>query len=239
MSSACAVPGELAYRQFFKSSRSCGAALCRLPAQLRTLAQDNDAALAGYARARSAQALAQALVCALLVPSLRTAPLLAAPRARAAPRSMVPGLRARGCFRSRRGGGALWMLAIADRATVGGLPGRSASVDTGLGNARANDFVALVRSGNPADRAHGHVLNELLHRDASGLAERWGRIGVEAPPENEAGRSHAPSAIRALEEAGRRLAQGCPGEPYVAGAPASERVETGVEQFAPGSAFAG
>jgi hypothetical protein len=214
--------GELAYESL-QELRSCGGALLPTLKRLRTLALDNDAALA-EARARSAQALAQALVCSLLVPAFGSALYW-----------LLPGLEARAtawvlaCVLAVAiaGTGSLWMLAIADRARWAGLPveARPWMLASQCAGER---FLALVRSGNPADLAWVRAC-ELLRRDASGLAERWGASvwGAGRPAGAPARLSlrQASGAMKALEEAGTSLRKAVQVS-LMEGRPCADRIET-------------
>ena len=208
--------GELAYDSL-QELRSCGGALLPTLKRLRGLAQDHDAALC-EARARSAQALAQALVCSILVPAFGIALY-----------ELLPGLETRalvwclacGVSVALGGTGALWMLSIADRARWAGLP-----VDARpwvLASQCAGErFLALVRSGNPADLAWVRAC-QLLQKDAAGLAERWG-ASVWKSAEGLSS-SSVSGAMRALEEAGAGLRKAVQVS-LMEGRPCTERVET-------------
>jgi hypothetical protein len=197
--------------------RSCGGALLPTLRRLRALAQDHDAALA-EARARSAQALAQAFVCALLVPVFGSALYWLLPALE--PRAVAWCL-ACGAALALAVTGALWMLAMADRARWAGLP-QQARPWILASQCAGERFLALVRSGNPADLAWARAC-ALLKQEAPGLAARWGASVWSGGSD---GSSQPPSgAARALEEAGACLRKAVQVS-LMEGRPCTERVET-------------
>ena len=212
--------GELAYDSL-QELRSCGGALLPTLKRLRALALDNEAALAD-AKARSAQALAQALVCSVLVPAFGSALYW-----------LLPGLESRAlawCLAcalavALAGTGALWMLAIADRARWAGLPVEARPWIL-ASQCAGERFLALVRSGNPADLAWARAC-QLLGPESSGLAERWGAsVWIpDASSETRAVASHRSAAMRALEEAGASLRKAVQVS-LMEGRPCTDRVET-------------
>jgi hypothetical protein len=206
--------------------RSCGGALLPTLRRLRSLAQEHDAALV-EARARSSQALGQAAVCALLVPAFGSALY-----------AFLPGIEERAvawwlaCLVAVAiaGMGALWMLAMADRARWAGLPAASRPWILAA-QCSGERFLALVRSGNPADLAWSRAC-ALLKQDAPELALRWGASvwvskdgEVTAPPVvAPLGALRVPAA-RALEELGAGLRKAVQVS-LMEGRPCTERVET-------------
>ena len=121
------------------------------------------------ARARSAQAVSQAALCAFLVPIFGATLQLLLPGLENHTMAWVAGCAVALLW---AGTGALWMLVIADRARWGGLaaerrPWIAAALCAG------ERFLALLRSGRPADLAWSETQNE-LERDVSGLSRLWG-----------------------------------------------------------------
>jgi hypothetical protein len=222
--------GELA-ADSLQELRSCGGALLPTIRRLRALAQEHDAALL-ESRARSSQALGQAVVCALLVPAFGSALY-----------GFLPGIQERaiawagacGIAVALAGVGALWMLAMADDARWAGLP-RRARPWMLAAQCAGERFLALVRSGNPTDLAWARAC-ALLKQEAPELALRWGASvwssggasssGVE-PTAIEAHRAPLParaSAARSLEELGSALRKAVQVS-LMEGRPCTERVET-------------
>lgn len=207
--------GRLSYSSVQELRRQ-GASLVPTLKRLRELARQQ-AESQKDARARSAQALAQACVCALLVPIFGGVLHL-----------LLPGVSEAGvlwlfaCFVASifALAGALWMMAIADSARFGGL-----SADRRpwiLGALCAGErFLALVRSGSPPDIAWVNT-GEFLAADTPGLAQEWGHSVWSESALSETARRNP--VLRVLSEAGtgiRRAIQ----VSLMEGKPCSERVE--------------
>lgn len=198
--------------------RACGGAILPTLRRLRELAQDHDAALV-EARARSSQALGQAAVCALLVPGFGSALYV-----------FLPGVEGRAwawgaacaCAMAMSGVGALWMLAMAERARWAGLPD-VARPWVLAAQCAGERFLALVRSGNPTDLAWARAC-ALLKEGAPELAARWGASAWNAPARGPSPRRVAPAAV-ALEELGSGLRKAVQVS-LMEGRPCTERVET-------------
>jgi hypothetical protein len=148
--------------------RQRGGALMPTLKRLRALAEHQDAALA-EARAKTSQAMAQALVCGGLVPAFGSALYF-----------LLPALEERlalwfcACALSLglAAAGALWMLKLAEAARWGGLPKRSRPWAL-LCQCAGERFLALVRSGNPPDLAWVRAC-AMLETAAPALARVWG-----------------------------------------------------------------
>jgi hypothetical protein len=209
--------------------RSCGGALLPTLKRLRALATEHDAAL-GEARARSSQALAQAGVCAILVPAFGSALYF-----------LLPSLDSRAVLwcvacaiaLALAGTGALWMLSMAESARWGGLPVESRAWVLAA-QCAGERFLALVRSGNPADLAWTRAC-ALLRQEAPGLAARWSASVWGSPSggaiESQAHRKYRPpanGALKALEEAGDGLRKAVQVS-LMEGRPCTERVETALQ----------
>lgn len=209
--------GELTFSSL-QELRSCGGALLPTLRRLRQLAQEHGAALS-EARARSSQALAQALVCAMLVPAFGSALYWLLPGIDS--RAVLWGLACAGSV-GLAGLGALWMISIADRARWAGLP-LEARPWILASQCAGERFLALVRSGNPADLAWVRAC-QWLKQEAAGLAEHWG-ASVWKGAEGNTPASSKIAAIRALEEAGAQLRKAVQVS-LMEGRPCTERVET-------------
>jgi hypothetical protein len=214
--------GALAYESL-QELRSCGGALLPTLRRLRALAQDHDAAL-GEARARSSQALAQAVVCAMLVPAFGSALYFLLPAL-----DQHRALWALGCAiaLAMAGSGALWMMAMAENARWGGLP-LDARPWVLASQCAGERFLSLVRSGNPADLAWTRAC-ALLQEEAPGLAARWGASvwGADSPAGLTQLKSAA-GAMKALEEAGEGLRRAVQVS-LMEGRPCTERVESALQ----------
>jgi len=197
--------------------RRQGAAVLPTLRRLRELARDQIRS-SQDARARSAQALAQAAVCTLLVPLFGASLHLLLP---GVSEQSIPWLIGCGLALLVSGSGAIWMLSIAERARWGGLEPELRPWMLGALCA-GERFLALVRSGQPADLAWVCSC-EFLSQEVEGLASRWGHSVWEESP---GARSLAPeSTARLLVEAGtsiRRAVQ----LSLMEGKPCGERVET-------------
>jgi hypothetical protein len=217
--------GELAYESL-QELRSQGGVLLPTLRRLRGLAQDHDSAL-GEARARSSQALAQAGICALLVPAFGFALY-----------SLLPALSQRfamwlvTCAGALllSGAGALWMISLAEKARWGGLP-PYARTWVLASQCAGERFLALVRSGNPADLAWVRSCG-MLQKGAPELAERWGAsVWREADGDGLVrGFGGGGGALQAMEEAGDSLRRAVQVS-LMEGRPCTERVEVALQSL--------
>ncbi len=208
--------GRLAHSSV-QELRKRGASLLPTLKRLREISTEHRKSLR-EARARSAQAVSQAALCAFFVPLFGATLQL-----------LLPGLEEHtlawvlGCVLAFlwAGTGALWMLTIADRARWGGLSAeRRPWIAAALcGGER---FLALLRSGRPADLAWSETQNE-LDREASGLSRLWGySVWVSEPAarparlssETELALARAGTSIRRAVQVSLMEGKGC-----------SERVE--------------
>jgi hypothetical protein len=202
--------------------RAAGGALLPTLRRLRGFATEQDAAL-GEARSRSAQALAQAFVCAMLVPVFGSALYWLLPGLDTRP---VAWFLACAFAVALAGAGSLWMLSIAERARWAGLP-LTARPWVLAAHCAGERFLALVRSGNPADLAWTRAC-ALLTGSSAGLAVAWG-ASVWKPTQDEwaSGTSRSRRACpaqRVLEEAGSGLRKAVQVS-LMEGRPCTERVE--------------
>lgn len=158
--------GTLSYESLHEL-RSYGGSLLPTLKRIRNLAQDHLAAIA-EARARSSQAMAQALASAALVPIFGTALYF-----------LMPGIQEHSwtwilvCFCGLFFGvlAAIWMMHMTESARWGGLPSKQRSWILAA-QCAGERFLALVRSGNPPDLAWAHGCS-LLSELASDLAFEW------------------------------------------------------------------
>ncbi|MEO5970445.1 MAG: hypothetical protein ABIQ95_11010 [Bdellovibrionia bacterium] len=148
--------------------RSTGGSLIPTLRRLRNLAEAQIASLS-EARARSSQASGQALACSMLVPALGTALYFLLPTVREHGKAWFLA-----CCSAiiLTGIGALWLLHLAEVARWGGLAvkNRNWVLSSQCAGER---FLALLRTGTPADIAWTGALN-LLAKDSRDLALAWG-----------------------------------------------------------------
>ena len=148
--------------------RKSGVALLPSLKRWRALAAAQEKAYID-ARAKASQAWAQAMICTALVPLFSAALFY-----------LVPGLRlhlfgwlAVSVFAFLWAGtGSVWVLRMSERARWGGLKGedrRWLFIAQGAGER----FVALLRSGSPADLAWCEVWQS-VKQQSPGLAAKWG-----------------------------------------------------------------
>ncbi len=211
--------GELS-RSTLELLRARGAAVLPTLRRLRELARSQRSTLA-QARARSAQALAQAGVCAALVPAFGWA--LAA---------LLPGVSGRAglwfglCVGALAlaAGGALWMIQLAERARWGGL-GRDEQPWPLAAAATVERFLALLRGGEPPDLAWTRAV-EHLGREAPALARAWGASawGTDGEPVSPRERAEASAGGRLLLGFGGELRRALQAS-VLEGRPCSERTE--------------
>lgn len=212
--------GRLSAESVDEIRRSGGAVLPTLK-RLRALATSQKASLA-EAQARSAQALAQAAVCVLLVPVLGSVLSL-----------LLPGIDDRPLLWMAicsvalvwAAAGAFWLISLADSARWAGL--RRSRRSWMLASQCAGErFLALVRCGNPADLAWARAM-ESLKNEAPELAEIWG-YSVFAPEEAlERGISGAERVLASIGITLRRSIHAS----LMEGRPCTERVETAFESL--------
>jgi hypothetical protein len=159
--------GPLIY-QSLTELRASGAALLPTLRRLRNLADEHQVSLMD-AKAKASQSLSQALVCSLLVPIFGTVLYVLLPGV-----SDHPYQWAIACFSSLllASLGSAWLLHLSSNARWGGLD-RDQRVWVLLSQCAGERFLALVRSGTPADLAWTNAC-ELLIREAPDFAENWG-----------------------------------------------------------------
>jgi hypothetical protein len=204
--------------------RAAGGALRPTLKRLRELA-DSQARLVSEARARAATALGQATTCALLGPGLGFILYLIAPGV-----DQRPGLWLMACFISLllSGAGGLWMLTLAERARWAGLS--SAKRHWILAVQCAGErFLAILRSGNPADLAWGRAC-ALLSVEAPELAIRWGHSlwQESVSRSDEVASKVAVSAEEVMADVGGHLRKAVHAS-LMDGRPCAERVEAGLD----------
>jgi hypothetical protein len=181
--------------QSVRHLRSQGGAILPTLRRLRALAEQHLATLR-EARARSAQALAQALVCAALVPvfALSLYFILPGVSARATEWALA-GAGAAGLA----GFGALWLLRLADEARWGGLRG-VARAEPLILLAAGERLLALVCGGLPPDLAWTEAWS-LIQTEAPELAPAWGGTLWMDPEEGATASDVTEGAARSLREA--------------------------------------
>lgn len=166
--------GSLAYESV-RDLRSRGAPLLPTLKRLRSLAQSHSESL-NDARAKSAQALGQAMACGFLVPLFGAVLFV-----------LLPGLSERPYFWSfaclialiLSGFGAAWVLFLAQNARWGGLK-VSQRPWTLSAQCAGERFLALVRSGQPPDLAWTETC-KIMSVDSPELALAWGYSVFESP----------------------------------------------------------
>jgi hypothetical protein len=205
--------GRLAHESL-SELRSRGGSLLPTLKRLRELA-DRQLRDLIEGRARSANALAQALTCAGMVPLFAVALIYLLPGL-AERRALWIGLSASAM--GWAGIGALWLLRMAESARWAGL--RRAERPGLLSAYCASErLLALIRSGLPPDLAWAQAIEAFRHESAA-VASRWGSsVWAPAPPSGTAS-----SALDALGRAGEaiRKAIQCA---LMEGRPSSERIE--------------
>jgi hypothetical protein len=165
------------------------------------------------ARARSSQALAQALVCAALVPLFGGMLYL-----------LLPGVTERrwawcaGCVAALglAAAGALWMLGMAEAARWGGIHRSRRGWVLGA-QCAGERFLAFVRAGTPADLAWEQACALL----PPGLAARWGHSVWQGAPAGER-LEPAAAVVAGAGDALRKAVQ----LSLMEGRPCTERAET-------------
>ena len=206
--------------------RRQGCAILPTLKRLRGLAQEQLGAIR-EGKAKASQSLAQALICAGLVPLVGNALYF-----------VLPGLAAQqgrwlgGCISALVSGGigAAWMLQLATEARWGGL----AKGNRGwlLSSQCAGEgFLALLRSGMPADLAWTKAA-EMLSQEAPGLAGAWGFSLWQEPPSGAVGRALESSDTgRVIIEFGASLRRALQAS-VMEGRPCAERVEAALAGLA-------
>lgn len=204
--------------------RARGSSLLPTLKRLRALASAHESALA-EARAKSAQALAQAFFCSLLVPVFGSALYFLLPSVEE--RATLWAALCVGAV-ALAGAGALWMLRLAEAARWGGVPA-SARPWALAAQCAGERFLSLVRSGNPPDLAWARA-HALLQAEAPGLAAIWG-ASVWSSAEGDAGPgagAQSPASLRPLAEAGAGLRKAVQTS-LMEGRPCTERAEAALE----------
>src|SRR6185312_11640334 len=167
--------GALTY-QSLTELRSSGAALLPTLRRLRDLAQEHEAALLD-AKARSAQALSQAVLCGCLVPGFGAVLYVLLPGVGEHPYQWAI---ACGVAMGASMVGTALLLKFASAARWAGLNEECRSWVLSA-QCSGERFLALVRSGTPADLSWTKAM-ELLQSRAPALALRWGAsIWAESP----------------------------------------------------------
>lgn len=212
--------GSLAFESL-RDLRSQGGAMLPTLKRFRSLAQQHDSSLAD-AKAKSAQAFAQALICFALVPVFSGALYLLLPGVSEYPWKW--GL-ASGFSLVLALTGALWILYMAEMARWCGLRGMAREWIL-LSQCTGEKFLALVRSGTPSDLAWIHAC-ELLSKKSPDLALEWGRSvwGQGEETDKFPRRANLSQAGRQIIEAGYSLRKAIQVS-LMEGRPCTDRVET-------------
>lgn len=207
--------GSLVF-QSLDELRKSGAALLPTMRRLRDLAQEHEAALLD-AKARSAQALSQAVLCSMLVPGFGAILYMLLPGVDEHPYQWCI---ACGVAIAAASFGAALLLKFSSAARWAGLP-VECRVWVISAQCAGERFLALVRSGTPADLSWSRAV-EMLHAQAPALAVQWGP-SIWA----EAAKLPAPKAVAAgaLIEFGHALKRTVQLS-VMEGRPCGERVET-------------
>lgn len=212
--------GALSYESV-RELRASGGSLLPTLKRLRELAENQIRTLS-EARSRAAQATAQAVVCAFLIPVMGTVF-----------RELIPGVEERpvlwlaACFVAFVAAlvGGLWLLALADAARWAGL--KKAQRPWILAAQCAGErFLSILRSGNPADIAWSRAC-ELLTLESPELALAWGHSVWQAPQTRSPSGS---SAARALSDAGDGLRKAVQVS-LMEGRPCGDRVESALNSL--------
>jgi hypothetical protein len=207
--------GALSYKSLTEL-RASGAALLPTLRRLRALAQEHEAALMD-AKARSAQALSQAVLCAALVPAFGAILYVLLPGVDEHPyqwgMSCVLAI-------GMASLGSACMLKLSTDARWAGLSEEHRSWILAA-QCAGERFLALVRAGTPADLSWTKS-SELLQEQAPALASRWGFSvwsdpAFQPPPKS--------TAALALIEFGIALKR-CVQVSVMEGRPCGDRVET-------------
>ena len=180
--------------------RARGAPILPTLKRLRAFADESLVAWS-EARARSSQALVQAMACGGMVPLLGTSLYWLLPGME---RHALGWLGACAAAVMGAGLGALWMLAMADQARWAGLA-HDQRVWMFESQVAGERFLGAVRGGLPPDLAWAQVIDQLAQR-APGLARAWRPTLWGAAPENrDLAGPHAASPARRRRARRRRL----------------------------------
>jgi hypothetical protein len=210
--------GALSYNSLTEL-RTSGAALLPTLRRLRALAQEHEAALMD-AKARSAQALSQAVLCAALVPGFGAILYVLLPGVDEHPYQWAMSCALAIAMASL---GSALMLKLSTSARWAGLseehrPWILAAQCAG------ERFLALVRAGTPADLSWTKSA-ELLQQQAPALAVRWGFSVWTDPPFSPLPKSTAAQALIEFGTALKRSVQ----VSVMEGRPCGDRVETSLQ----------
>lgn len=187
--------GQLTYQSVVEL-RSRGGSVLPTIRRLRDLVERHSKALQN-ARARSSQALAQALACGALVPLFGAVLYL-----------LLPGVDSRpwlwfilSCLAFLGAAvGALWLVHLADHARWGGLQGSERSWVIAA-QCAGERLLSLIRAGQPPDLAWAEAVR-FLSVDSPDLARLWGFQVYESV---SAKQSYGAPCRRALVEAGEAI----------------------------------
>ena len=162
--------------QSLSELRSSGGALLPTLRRLRALADEHQVSLMD-AKAKSAQALSQALVCSFMVPLFGAVLYVLLPGIGEHPyRWGIVCLGSLGIASL----GSAWLLHLSSTARWGGLQNEQRCWVL-ASQCAGERFLALVRSGTPSDLAWTRSC-ELLIREAPALAVQWGSSVWAQPP---------------------------------------------------------
>jgi hypothetical protein len=206
--------GELAASSLGELRAQGGAVLPTLK-RLRELAESHQATIR-TGKARAAQALAQVWVCAAMVPLFGAALYQLLPGVDEHPLTW-----ALGCVVAVAwaGAGALWLLAMAEKARWAGL-----SVEQRpwllVVQCAGERFLAMLRGGSPPDLAWAGAC-ELLQAQARPLAALWGHSVWQ---ESSRVAVLSDSAVKVMASAGNELRKGIQVS-LMEGRPCAERAE--------------
>ena len=157
--------------------RTQGVAILPTLRSLRTLVEDQVASLS-YAKSRSSQAYAQAMICFCIVPLFGTAFYACVPQINEAWISWLGACLMTLCSSTL---GGIWMIRMTSEARWGGLPEKTRSwlISSQCVGER---FLAFVRGGTPPDLAWVQSV-QFLQEEAIDLATIWGHSVWETSQE--------------------------------------------------------
>ena len=212
--------GKLAFENT-QLLRSQGGSVLPTLRRLRSFAQSHSASIQ-EAQSRASQALAQAWVCAAMVPFFGLALYFLLPGV--SDHAMAWTLACLAAFGVSAQGG-LWLSRMAERARWGGLSAHQTSWQL-LGPCAVEKFLALLRCGTPADLSWAQCL-ERLAEDAPELARAWGHSIWSGSSKSLSGdlKKGSTPAAKSLMEAGSDLRKAIQVS-LMEGRPCQERVET-------------
>lgn len=214
--------GSLAHGSL-QALRSSGGALLPTLRRLRSLAQSHRAAWA-EGRARCAQALSQAGICALMVPGFGAALYGLLPGVSEHPviwAFTMAGALMLSAF------GAIWLYGLAESARWGGLPSERRAWVLAA-QCSVERFLALVRAGTPPDLSWAGAC-EILSCEAPELALEWG-YSIFEPARKSALDFEARTAAGALVRSGLSIRKAIQTS-LMEGHPCVERVESILKLF--------